>query len=419
MKKEELMEETKPYKIPKQIVKIAFERVKANKGTYGIDEQSIADFERNLKNNLYKIWNRMSSGTYFPKPVKAVAIPKKNGGTRILGIPTVEDRVAQMAAKIYFEPKVEKIFHEDSYGYRPNKSALDAVGTLRERCWKKDWVIDFDIKGLFDNIRHDYLIEMVKRHTSEQWIVLYVERWLKTPFKMQDGTIVERVAGTPQGGVISPVLANLYMHYVFDDFMKREYPNIQWVRYADDRALNCVSIKQAKYIIRILERRFKIFGLELNLSKTKIVYCKDDDRKGDYENTNFKFLGYTFRRRPVRTKTGRIFLGFLPAISNEAQKEIRREARKWRLQGKVNMSLQEIAKIINPKIQGWINYYAHFYKSEIYKVLKYINRCIVKWVRKKYKMRTIGKAIKWLYRVAKTNKEMFVHWRIGITSVAR
>lgn len=305
------MEETKPYKIPKQIVKIAFERVKANKGTYGIDEQSIADFERNLKNNLYKIWNRMSSGTYFPKPVKAVAIPKKNGGTRILGIPTVEDRVAQMVAKIYFEPKVEKIFHEDSYGYRPNKSALDAVGTLRERCWKKEWVIDFDIKGLFDNIRHDYLIEMVKRHTSEQWIVLYVERWLKTPFKMQDGTIVERVAGTPQGGVISPVLANLFMHYVFDDFMKREYPNVQWVRYADDGVLNCVSIKQAKYIIRILERRFKIFGLELNLSKTKIVYCKDDDRKGDYENTNFNFLGYTFRRRPVRTKIGRIFFGIL------------------------------------------------------------------------------------------------------------
>lgn len=193
------MEETKPFKISKQTVKIAFERVKANKGTYGIDEQSIADFEENLKDNLYKIWNRMSSGTYFPKPVKAVAIPKKSGGTRILGIPTVEDRVAQMVAKLRFEPNVEKIFYEDSYGYRPNKSAIQAVGVLRERCWRKDWVVDFDIKGLFDNIRHDYLIEMVKRHTEEQWIILYIERWLKTPFKMQDGTIVERTAGTPQG----------------------------------------------------------------------------------------------------------------------------------------------------------------------------------------------------------------------------
>ena len=203
------MEETKPFKIAKQAVKIAFERVKANKGTYGIDEQSISDFELDLKNNLYKIWNRMSSGTYFPKPVKAVAIPKKNGGTRILGIPTVEDRIAQMVAKIYLEPNVEEIFYEDSYGYRPNKSAIQAIGVLRERCRRKDWVVDFDIKGLFDNIRHDYLIEMVKRHTNEQWIVLYIERWLKTPFKMQDGTIVERTAGTPQGGVISPVLANL------------------------------------------------------------------------------------------------------------------------------------------------------------------------------------------------------------------
>lgn len=216
------MEETKPFKISKQIVKISFERVRANKGTYGIDEQSITDFEINLKDNLYKIWNRMSSGTYFPKPVKAVAIPKKNGGTRILGIPTVEDRVAQMVAKIYFEPNVEKIFYEDSCGYRPNKSAIQAVGVLRERCWRKDWVVDFDIKGLFDNIRHDYLIEMVKRHTNEQWIILYIERWLKTPFKMQDGTIVERTAGTPQGGVISPVLANLFMHYVFDDFMSKK-----------------------------------------------------------------------------------------------------------------------------------------------------------------------------------------------------
>ena len=395
------MEETKPFKISKQIVKISFERVRANKGTYGIDEQSITDFEINLKDNLYKIWNRMSSGTYFPKPVKAVAIPKKNGGTRILGIPTVEDRVAQMVAKIYFEPNVEKIFYEDSCGYRPNKSAIQAVGVLRERCWRKDWVVDFDIKGLFDNIRHDYLIEMVKRHTNEQWIILYIERWLKTPFKMQDGTIVERPAGTPQGGVISPVLANLFMHYVFDDFMSKKFPNIPWVRYADDGVLNCVSIKQAKYIIKVLDKRFKLFGLELNLDKTKIVYCKDEDRQGDYENTSFDFLGYTFKTRGAKNKYGRLFRNFLPAMSDKAQKEIIKEIRSWKLQLKSDKTINDIANMFNSKIQGWINYYTHYYKSGITKVLRYINRCLIKWARRKYKkLKSNKRAVNWLMTIA-------------------
>lgn len=409
------MEETKPFKISKQAVKIAFDRVKANKGTYGIDEQSIADFEENLKDNLYKIWNRMSSGTYFPKPVKAVAIPKKNGGTRILGIPTVEDRVAQMIAKIYFEPSVEKIFYEDSYGYRPNKSAIQAVGVLRERCWRKDWVVDFDIKGLFDNIRHDYLIEMVKRHTEEQWIILYIERWLKTPFKMQDGTIVERTAGTPQGGVISPVLANLFLHYVFDNFMSKEFPNIPWVRYADDGALNCVSIKQAQYIIKVLDKRFKTFGLELNLSKTKIVYCKDDDRKEDYENISFDFLGYTFKPRYAKSKHGKYFTSFLPAISEKAKKAIRKEIRSWKIQLKVDKSIKEIAQIYNSKIQGWINYYSQYYRTECYKCLRYINRCLIKWVWKKYKkINSRKRASELIYTIASRDKNLFAHWRVGI-----
>ena len=413
------MEETKPFKISKQAVKIAFDRVKANKGTFGIDEQSIADFEENLKDNLYKIWNRMSSGTYFPKPVKAVAIPKKSGGTRILGIPTVEDRIAQMVAKIYFEPKVEKIFYEDSYGYRPNKSAIQAVGVLRERCWRKDWVVDFDIKGLFDNIRHDYLIEMVKRHTEEQWIILYIERWLKTPFKMQDGTTVERTAGTPQGGVISPVLANLFLHYVFDDFMSKEFPNIPWVRYADDGALNCVSIKQAKYIIKVLDKRFKTFGLELNLSKTKIVYCKDDDRKGNYENISFDFLGYTFKPRHAKNKYGKYFTSFLPAMSDKAQKAVRKEIRNWKLQLKSDKTLKDIANMFNSKIQGWINYYSHFYKSEVVYTLNCINRCLVKWVRRKYKKRNSRKrAINWLREIAKRDTKLFVHWKYGILPTA-
>lgn len=409
------MEETKPFKISKQAIKIAFERVKANKGTYGIDEQSIADFEDNLKENLYKIWNRMSSGTYFPKPVKAVAIPKKNGGTRILGIPTVEDRVAQMVAKIYLEPNVEKIFYQDSYGYRPNKSAIQAVGVLRERCWRKDWVVDFDIKGLFDNIRHDYLIEMVKRHTDEQWIILYIERWLKTPFKMQDGTIVERTTGTPQGGVISPVLANLFLHYVFDDFMSKEFPNIPWVRYADDGALNCVSIKQAKYIIKVLDKRFKTFGLELNLDKTKIVYCKDEDRTENYENVSFDFLGYTFKPRKAKNKYGRMFRNFLPAMSDKAQREIIKEIRNWKLQLKSDKTINDIANMFNSKIQGWINYYTHYYKSGINDVLRYINRCLIKWARRKYKkLNSRKRAVNWLMEIAKREPNLFAHWKFGI-----
>lgn len=413
------MEETKPFNISKQLVKVAFERVKANRGTYGIDEQSIADFEENLKDNLYKIWNRMSSGTYFPKPVKAVAIPKKNGGARTLGIPTVEDRVAQMVAKMYFEPKVEKIFYEDSYGYRPNKSAIQAIGVLRERCWRKDWVIDFDIKGLFDNIRHDYLIEMVKRHTDEKWVILYVERWLKTPFKMQDGTIMERTAGTPQGGVISPVLANLFMHYVFDDYMSKEFPNINWVRYADDGCLNCVSLKQAKYMIKVLDKRFELFGLELNLSKTKIVYCKDDDRKGSYENISFDFLGYTFKPRGAKNKYGKYFTSFLPGMSGKAQKTIRKEVRSWKLQIKVDKTLEDISRMFNSKIQGWINYYTHYYKSEIYDTLKYINRCLTKWVRSKYKKKNSRrKAVNWLTGIAKREPKLFAQWKFGILPTA-
>lgn len=393
----------------------AFKRVKENKGTYGIDKQTIEDFEKDLKDNLYKIWNRMSSGTYFPKPVKAVAIPKKSGGERILGIPTVEDRVAQMVAKMYFEPKVEEMFYDDSYGYRPNKSAIQGVGKTRERCWKKDWVLEFDIKGLFDNIRHDYLIEMVKRHTDEKWVVLYVERWLKTPFKMKDGKVVPRTAGTPQGGVISPVLANLFLHYAFDDYMAKEFSSIPWARYADDGVTHCSSLKQAKYLLKKLQERFKKFGLELNLEKTKIVYCKDENRKGNYPNNSFDFLGYTFRTRGAKDRNGIMFLSFLPGMAEKAKKSVRKVIRGWRLQSKVDKSIKEIAEMCNKQIQGWINYYKHFYITEIYEVMRYLNLCLVKWVRKKYKkLKGIKRAVSWLRKIAEREMQLFPHWKIGV-----
>lgn len=409
------MQETKPFNISKMVVVTAYEKVKANKGTYGVDEQSIEDFEKNLKNNLYKIWNRMSSGSYFPKPVKAVAIPKKNGGTRILGIPTVEDRIAQMVAKLYFEPQVEPIFYEDSYGYRPNKSAIQALEVTRTRCWRKDWVLEFDIRGLFDNIRHDILIEMVKKHTQEEWIILYIQRWLTAPFQMKDGTIVPRTSGTPQGGVISPVLANLFLHYVFDDFMVKEFKTIPWARYADDAVAHCVSLKQAKYLQRRLQERFEQYGLQLNLEKTKIVYCKDDDRNGNYPNISFSFLGYTFKPRGAKNKYGIYFTSFLPAIAEKAKKAIRKEVRDWKLQLKVDKDLWDISNMFNKQIQGWINYYTHFYKSEMYGVLRYINGCLVKWVRRKYKKRKHRRRAEyWLGSIALRDRKLFAQWKLGI-----
>lgn len=409
------MRETKPYNISKDVVLKAFKRVKENKGTYGIDEQSITDFEKKLKNNLYKVWNRMSSGTYFPKPVKAVAIPKKNGGERVLGIPTVEDRVAQMVAKMYFEPKVEEMFYDDSYGYRPNKSAIQGIAKTRERCWKKYWVLEFDIKGLFDNIRHDYLIEMVKRHTNEKWIVLYVKRWLIAPFEMNNGTVVPRTAGTPQGGVISPVLANLFLHYAFDDYMVKEFPSIPWARYADDGVTHCSSLKQAKYLMKKLQERFEKCGLELNLEKTKIVYCKNDNRRGNYPNNSFDFLGYTFRPRGAKDNQGKIFLSFLPGMSEKAKKDVRKEIRNWRLQSKVDKDIIEIAEMCNKQIQGWINYYKHFYISELYEVMRYLNLNLVKWARKKYKkLKGIRKAMSWFKKLVNREPQLFAHWKFGI-----
>ncbi|NBJ71540.1 MULTISPECIES: reverse transcriptase domain-containing protein, partial [Clostridia] len=297
----------------------------------------------------------------------------------------------------------------------PNKSAIQAIEVTRKRCWRKDWVLEFGIKGLFDHIRHDYLMEMVKRHTNQDWVILYIQRWLTTPFQTEDGTLTERTFGTQQGGVISPVLANLFLHYTFDDFMTKEFPTIPWARYADDGIAHCASLKQAKYLQRRLEERFKVLGLELNLEKTKMVYCKDEDRQLDYSHISFDFLGYTFRPRHARNRYGKFFTNFLPAISDKAKKAIRKEVRRWRLQLKVDKTLEDISNMFNKKIQGWINYYGHFYKSEMYSVLRYINSCLVKWVRRKYKKRkNRRRAEHWLGAIAQRERELFAHWKYGI-----
>ena len=410
------MDKTKTFEISKHVVLEAYKRVKANKGAAGIDDESITRFEEKLKDNLYKIWNRMSSGSYFPPPVKEVEIPKKRGGKRILGVPTVADRVAQMVAKLYFEPQVEPYFLQASYGYRPNKSAIDAVAVTRKRCWRYDWVLEFDIKGLFDNIDHDRLMKAVRFHTGCKWLILYIERWLKAPFQLKSGELMERKSGTPQGGVISPLLANLFLHYVFDKWMMRENPQNPWVRYADDGIAHCRSQNEAEELLIKLDQRFKECGLELHPDKTRIVYCKDDDRRGDYPVIKFDFLGYTFRPRRSKNKYGKHFINFTPAVSNMAQKVMRRKIQKWRMHLKPDKSLEDLSRMFDPVIRGWVNYYSHFYRSAMNPVLRHFNHALVHWARRKYKKlsRHRRRAEHWLGRIARRESALFAHWKMGI-----
>ena len=410
------MDKAKPFDISKHVVWEAYKRVKANKGAAGIDDESISVFEEHLRDNLYKIWNRMSSGSYFPPPVKVVEIPKKNGGTRILGVPTVADRIAQMVAKMYFEPKVEPHFHSDSYGYRPGKSAIDAVAVTRRRCWRYDWLLEFDIKGLFDNIDHDLLMRAVKIHTDCKWLLMYIERWLKAPFQMEDGRILKRRSGTPQGGVISPVLSNLFLHYVFDKWMERHFPKNPWARYADDAVVHCRTKTEAEGLLEWLHKRFNECGLELHPDKTRIVYCKDDDRRGDYPEIKFDFLGYTFRPRRSKNRYGKFFINFTPGVSNKAAKAMRNTIGNWRIYLKPDKSVEDISRMFNPVIRGWINYYGQFYKSALYSVLRHMNRALIHWARRKFKRLSCHRrrAEHWLGGIARRKPQLFAHWQMGI-----
>lgn len=283
------MDKTKPKSlvISKLNVWQAYQQVKANRGGCGVDQVSLEAFEENLQDNLYKIWNRMSSGSYMPPPVRRVDIEKTDGGTRPLGIPTVGDRIAQMVVKRELYPKLEPIFHVWSYGYRPGRSALDAVGAARKHCWQWPWVLDLDIKGFFDSIDHELLLKAVRQHTECRWHVLYIERWLQAPVLHADGCLEQRTRGTPQGGVISPLLANLFLHYAFDAWMQRHWPGVWFERYADDVVCHCETEQQAQMLWASLRERFAACRLTLHPTKTQIVYCKDDRRKGTYPNTRF------------------------------------------------------------------------------------------------------------------------------------
>lgn len=411
------MTETKPFVIPKALVWEAYRRVKANKGAAGVDGQSIEEFEADLSRNLYRVWNRMSSGSYFPPAVKAVPIPKKSGGERILGVPTVGDRIAQTAVTITLEPILEPVFHEDSYGYRRGKSAHDAIAVTRKRCWARDWVLEYDIRGLFDNIDHELLLKALRHHCSERWIVLLVERWLTAPMQDSDGELSARTVGTPQGGPLSPVLANLFLHYALDHWLSRHHPDVPFCRYADDGLLHCKSKAQADSLREQLAARLRECGLELHPAKTRVVYCKDSKRTGTHEHVEFDFLGYSFRPRRIVRYDGRAGMGFTPAVSRPSLTAMRQSMRRRRLHLHSEFSVEDLARTIEPRVRGWVGYYCRFRGSEFQPVALHLDRIIVRWAMRKYK-RLRGhktRAYHWLARVKRQRPTLFFHWTVRRT----
>jgi group II intron reverse transcriptase/maturase len=403
----------KPFDILKREVWEAYQKVKGNQGAPGVDGQTLAEFETDLAGNLYKIWNRMSSGSYMPPPVRAVEIPKPHGGgTRLLGVPTVADRVAQTVVAQRLEGKLEPIFHPDSYGYRPKRSALDAVGACRRRCWRYDWVIDLDIEKFFDTVPWDLIVKAVEAHTDVPWVLLYVKRWLAAPLRQPDGTLTVRHRGTPQGSSVSPVLANLFMHYAFDTWLTRTHPGVVFERYADDAVVHCDSEAQAREVLAGIAERMEQVGLALHPGKTQIVYCKDNNRAESFDRTAFTFLGYTFRPRPALDRHGKTFLAFLPAISKQALNKISLQVRRWRLHRWIYHTFGGIARTINPVVAGWMQYYGKFYPSALYRLLARINAYLVRWIRNKYRRYNATRvARRKLTEITHGYPRLFRHWR--------
>ena len=410
------MSTAKSYCISKHLVWEAYQRVRANQGAAGVDAESIEDFERDLKSNLYKIWNRMSSGSYFPPPVRTVAIPKRDGRQRLLGIPTVSDRIAQMVVKLTLEPQLEPCFHPNSYGYRPGKSAHEAVGVARRRCWAYNWVLDLDIQAFFDTIDHALLMRAVRHHTDCPWVLLYIERWLKAPAQMADGTLVKRDQGTPQGGVASPLLANLFLHYAFDAWMRRTYPHLPFERYADDVIVHCRTEAEAQALRSAIDQRLAQCRLKLHPEKTKIVYCKDANRRGRYPHEQFDFLGFTFRPRRSRNRAGAYFASFSPAVSKKAANAMRQTMRRWQLERRTDKTLIDLAHMFNPVLRGWINYYGAYYRYALHRVFRPLERVLACWVTHKYK-RFRGhrhRATYWLGRICERDPNLWAHWQMGV-----
>lgn len=394
----------------------SYQKVVAKNGAAGIDRESIDMFNEKMADNLYKLWNRMTSGSYFPPPVRTVLIPKKQGGQRPLGIPTVSDRIAQGVVKDYLEPTMEAIFHSSSFGYRPGRSAHDALAQCQGNCRQHGWVLDVDIKGFFDNISHNILMRLVQHHAQEKWVLMYVERWLKAGVEQEDGSIEARTKGTPQGGVISPLLANLYLHHAFDKWMEENYPQRPFERYADDIVIHCSSKEEAEQLQAQLTKRMEEFELTLHPEKTKIVYCKNYQRQGSYDNESFTFLSYNFQPRMKMDKFGRkkVFMVFSCAISSAAKAGIRRAIREVFNPHWTEQALERFAEKLNPKIRGWINYYTRFNRHEALEVFCYLNELIRKWVKNKYKLRSMKMLYVKFKAIQTANEHLFYHWTKGV-----
>jgi len=382
-----LWNETKSVPISRQMVWEAYKKVRSNHGSGGIDQIEMEEYDANRSKHLYKLWNRMASGSYFPPPVKEVGIPKKDGKIRKLGIPTISDRVGQMVIKDYLEARFEKLFTANSYGYRPGRNAHQALAMARQNCRTYDWVIDIDIKGFFDNIDHARLMKALERHVPEQWCMMYITRWLQAPVQTAAGELRQKQGkGTPQGGVISPLLANLFLHYALDKWLEQTHTTVKYERYADDAILHCRSKTQANYVMQNLQRRLLDCGLELNMQKTKIVYCKDYRRQESHANVKFDFLGYSFQPRSTMSKqNGRLFLGFDCAISIASKRRIAERMRELDIRYLTHKSIVGVAQYLNPYIRGWIHYYGKFRLWELNPIFQLLRKRLVMWARQRYK----------------------------------
>lgn len=393
----------------------AYRKVKQGGKAAGIDGETWQTFEKKgVERELYVIWNRMASGSYFPSAVREVEIPKKDGKTRKLGIPTIRDRIAQQVIKTYMEVRIDKHFHESSYGYRPMKSSKQALTAVRENCLKEDWVLDMDISKFFDEIDHDLMLKAVEAMVPEKWVLLYVERWLKMKVEKADGSVVDKGnRGTPQGGVISPILANLFLHFGLDKWLEKNFPHIHFVRYADDAIIHCKDKETAEQMQEAIAKRMHEIGLRLNAEKTKIVYCKDYRRRGKYEKVQFGFLGFSYQPRMSRSHYGRnCITTFTPEISKENQKKIRdsiKESVNW---CNTTQTMQQIAARLNSKLRGWLHYFGLFGKRELRKVMLYLEWKLVRWIGRKHKA-GVRKSFELLQGTKAQNCRMFYHWETG------